>query len=71
MRFVGILAIEREAQSAENPHFQGFLLFPATVKAISGLKFRSAASFYPKKSPYLRTPIRAEAAGGEAEKPCI
>jgi hypothetical protein len=71
MRFVGVLAIEGEAQSAENPHFQGFLLFPATARAVSGPKFRSAAWFYPKKSSCLRTPIRAEAAGWEAEKPCI
>jgi hypothetical protein len=62
MRFVGILAIEREAQSAENPRFQGFLLFPGTVKAVLGSKFRSAARLNPKKSPCLPTPIRAEAA---------
>jgi hypothetical protein len=71
MRFVGVLAIEGEAQSAENADFRGFLLFPATARAVSGLKFRNAARFYPKKLPCLRTPIRVEAAGWEAEKPCI
>jgi hypothetical protein len=71
MRFVGVLAIEGEAQSAENADFRGFLLFPATVRAVSGPKFRSAARFCPKKSTCLRTPIRAEAAGWEAEKPRI
>jgi hypothetical protein len=48
MRFVGILAIEREAQSAENADFRGFLQFPATVGAVLGAKFRNATRLYPK-----------------------
>jgi hypothetical protein len=48
MRFVGILAIEREAQSAENADFQGFSQFPATAGAVSRPKFRSATRLYLK-----------------------
>ena len=46
MRFVGILAIEREAESAENAYFRGFLQSPATAGPVLRAKFRNAARLY-------------------------
>jgi len=34
MRFVVVLAIETQAQSAENADFQGFLQFSVTIDAV-------------------------------------
>ena len=70
MRFVGILAIEREKESAEKPGFRGFLQFPATAGPVSGLKFRNATGLYPKKLPCLTILIRGRETAREAEKSC-
>jgi len=70
MRFVGILAIEGEAQSAVNAHFWDFLLFPATTEVVSRLKFRNAARLYSKKLSRLRSLIRPETACWEVRRLC-
>jgi hypothetical protein len=71
MRFVGILAIEREAESAENADFQGFLPFPATAGAVLRPKFRSAARLYPELLPWLTIPTWRDGGGSGGQKLCV